>query len=102
MPHFKAGKELRERVDTGEYRIDGFYIVDTSKPSMKIYIHEILDSESAEFNRSKLTNQQKLAIISKVGLKPLTTVLDAYYRSCNKSYNAADEAQRTCSILNNL
>lgn len=99
VPHFKAGKELRERVDMSEYHIDGFNIVNTNKPSESFYIREILDSESAEFNRSKLNNQQKLGIINKLGLEPLTVVLAALYRTSHSEHNASTVAKRTYSLL---
>ena len=82
------------------YRIDGFHIVDSSTPPRKFYIREILDSGSAEYSSSKLTPQQKLEIISELGLKSLTAVLEACYRSSNKTYNATDDAQLAFLILN--
>lgn len=85
----------------GRYRIDGFHIIDSEgTPVEKIYIREILDPVSDEFSRSKLTPQQKLKIISELGLEPLTSVLVACYRSSNKDYNATDEAQMAFLILN--
>lgn len=82
------------------YRIDGFHIIDSEgTPVEKIYIREILDSAAAEFKQSKLTSQQKLEILSELGIEPLTSVLDACYRSNNKSYSAADEAQMAFLFL---
>ena len=82
------------------YRVEGFHIIDSSTPSKKFYIREILDSGSAEYSSSKLTDQQKLEIISKLGLEPLTAVLGACYRSCNKGYDANDTAQLAFLLLN--
>jgi|GEM_PF-56842 integration host factor subunit beta len=99
VPHFKAGKELRERVDMIEYRIDGFHVVDTSTPPKRIPIREILDSECSEFNRSKLTNQQRWEIITELGLDPLTATLAALFRTSHSEHNASTVAKRTYSLL---
>ncbi len=58
------------------YYIDDITIIDKNEDPVKsIYINEILDSSSAEFQFSKLSAEQKVNIIDDLGLESLIDVL---------------------------
>ena len=61
------------------YEIQDLHIFDT-KNGKSIYIREILDFGSHEFNSSDLTAEKRLDIIANVGLNSLTNVLTEYYK----------------------
>ena len=68
-----------------------------NNPVSKIYIRELLDMPSAEFNRSRLSSLQKMEVIQALGLEKLTTVLDDCFRKNSKGYDAALEAE--CAMM---
>jgi hypothetical protein len=76
------------------FTLQDFMILDAeNNPISKIYIRELLDYPRCEFQSSKLSEQQKLAVIETVGLETLINVLHACYQYSGATYNAANEAQ---------
>ena len=76
------------------FTINDFIIVDAENdPIPQIYIRELLDLPSYEFQNSKLSEKQKLNVIETVGLEVLTNVLHECYQNSGATYNAANEAQ---------
>ncbi|MDH2918559.1 MAG: hypothetical protein PXX73_05130 [Sideroxydans sp.] len=82
------------------FSIDDLMIVDTEcNPVHRMYIRELLDSASSEYQRSKLNRQQKVDIINELGIDTLTEVLAECFLRKGASYNAAQEARFTWAIL---
>lgn len=85
------------------YKIDRFHIVDMDNPQAKsIYIRELLDVGSHEYQTSKLTPSEKLNIITELGKKQLTKVLSSCYKSNNKPYNASDDVELALILLTKI
>lgn len=83
------------------FSIDELMILDAEcDPVPKVYIRELLDSESSEFKASRLSVAQKLEIINALGLETLTQVLAKCFLQKGAGYNAADEARFAWNILN--
>ena len=78
------------------YVIQDRHVIDTKKEIKSgnpIYIREILDSGSSEFQRSAISKKDRLDIVGTLGLDSLIPVLDECFRSkegCD--YNATKEA----------
>lgn len=82
------------------FSIDDLMILDAEcNPVQKVYIRELLDSSSSEYQRSKLSRQQKIDIINALGLEALTKVLAECFRRKGASYNAEDEARFAWQML---
>lgn len=78
------------------YTIHDFHILDAeANPIPKIYIRELLDSSSAEFQFSKLNPSQKIDVIKALGIEDLTVVLHNCYQYTGKTYDAEQEAKFT-------
>lgn len=76
--------------NSSRYHIEGFYVIDSKRPQTRIYIRDVIDVGSHEYSSSKLSAQEKLDIISGLGVVVLTEVLDACYRSSGKLYDASN------------
>ncbi len=75
-------------------------IIDSeSNPVSEIYIRELLDASSAEFQRSRLSARQKMDVIQEIGLDKLTKVLDDCFRQNSKGYDASSEAELAVTML---
>lgn len=84
------------------YTIHDFHIFDAeTNPIPEIYIRELLDSSSAEFQFSKLNSRQKIDVIEALGIEELTVVLHKCYQYTGKIYNAEQEAEFTWIRLRN-
>lgn len=84
------------------YIVEDFKIIDTKKEvnnGCGVYIREILDSGCYEYNKSKLTNKEKLDIIEQLGLDNLIALLDECFTLNNKGYNAKNEAHLTLKTI---
>lgn len=82
------------------YSIDDLMILDAEcNPIQRIYIRELLDSSSSEYQRSKLSRQQKFDIINALGLEILTGMLAECFRRKGADYNAKEEARLTWAML---
>lgn len=76
------------------FTINDFMITDAENdPIPQIYIRELLDCPSYEFQNSKLSEKQKINVIETVGLEVLTYVLHECYQNSGATYNAVNEAQ---------
>lgn len=85
------------------YVISGLMILDSEKdPVPEIYIRELLDMPSDEFQRSVLSARQKMDVIQAVGLDALTHVLAECFRQGGKNYDAAQEAEFAVMMLNRM
>ncbi len=82
------------------FYIRDWKIIDSeSNPVSEIYIRELLDASSAEFQRSKLSARQKMDVIQELGLDRLTKVLDDCFRQNSKGYDASSEAELAVAML---
>jgi len=87
-------------VTNNRYSINDFMIMDMDADPVKaVYIRELLDFSSDEFQRSKLSKQQKITIIDALGLGTLTDVLHECFINMGASYNATSEAYLAYSDL---
>lgn len=78
------------------YKIQGCDIIDTEKQihdGKAIYIRELLDSSSHEFNSSKINAKDRLDIVGNLGLKILVPVLEECFKmkgyENEKAFNSA-------------
>ena len=84
------------------YKVTDFNVIDTQKEvnnGREVYIREILDSACAEYQRSILSEQERLDIITQLGLDNLTALLAECFRVNNKKYNARQVAYFTAFLL---
>lgn len=82
------------------FSIDDLMILDAeSDPVPKVYIRELLDYPSSEFQRSKLSARQKMEIINTLGLENLTKILDACFRRKGSTDIAEYEAKFAWQML---
>lgn len=82
------------------FSIDDLIILDAeNNPVQKIYIRELLDSSSSEYQRTKLNRQQKIDIINALGLEILTKVLAECFRRKETKESAEKVAQFTWQML---
>lgn len=82
------------------YSIDDLMILDAEcNPAQKIYIRDLLDFSSSEYQKSKLSKSQKIDIINALGLEVLTGVLTECFRRKGADYNAEHEARFTWAML---
>lgn len=85
------------------YSIEGWKIIDAERdPVAEIYIRELLDMASAEYQRSRLSERDRMNVIDALGLDVLVPVLDDCFRKNRKPYDAAQEAELTLLVLNKL
>jgi len=74
------------------YKIDDFNVLDFEDGiQKKWYIRAILDVTSCEFERSELTNEKRIDIVTALGIEKLQSVLEACYKEFHPGYSAADE-----------
>ncbi len=82
------------------FSIDDLMVLDAeSDPVPKVYIRELLDYPSSEFQRSKLSSQQKMAIINALGLDNLTKMLVECFRRKGSTDIAEYEAKFAWQML---
>lgn len=82
------------------FSIDDLMVFDAeSDPVPKVYIRELLDYPSSEFQRSKLSALQKMEIINTLGLENLTKILDECFRRKGSTDNAEYEAKFAWQML---
>lgn len=94
----------KTQVIESRYKIQDCHIIDTQKEinaGKPIYIRDILDSGSHEFNSSKISAKDRLDIVGQLGLETLITVLEECFKNGNKNYNASHEALFALSNLLN-
>ncbi len=78
---------------TARFQLDDLMVIDTqTTPPHRIYIRELLDATSHEFQSSRLSAEQKIAIIETVGMDTLTGMLDICFQRKGGAYNARQEA----------
>lgn len=89
---FHASKDTM----TARFQLDDLMVIDTqTTPPQKIYIRELLDATSHEFQSSRLSAEEKITIIEAVGLEPLIGMLDSCFQGKGGEYNARQEADYT-------
>ncbi len=71
-------------------------------PLPEIYIRELLDMPSHEFQESNLGARQKMEIIQILGADALTNVLEKCFKQTSKNYDASKEAECAIRILNKV
>ena len=85
------------------FEIDGQNIIDKHKvinDGKAIYIREVLDSLSHEFNKSVLNKEDRLIIIGSIGMNVLTQLLrDCFNKKEGCDYDAYKEALFTLHSL---
>lgn len=85
---------------TKRFYLDDLMILDAEcNPASKIYIRELLDFSSSEYQKSKLSKSQKIDIINALGIDALTEVLAECFRRKGESYIAEQEARFTWAML---
>jgi len=88
MSNFEQPASHKCRYETNE-----LYVTDTNKvinDGRPIYIREILDSSSTEFQNSKVSKEDRLNIIGSLGLKVLKPMLDECFKH-KEGYSASNE-----------
>ena len=84
------------------YKVTDFHIIDTEKvvnAGREIYIRAILDSGSSEYKFLKLTIEERLDIIEKLGLDNLIKLLAECFKVNHHNYDAWHEAYWTLFFL---
>ena len=85
------------------FEIDGQHIIDKHKvinDGKAIYIRELLDSLSHEFNKSVLSKEDRLIIIGSIGMNVLTQLLrDCFNKKEGCDHDASKEALFTLHTL---
>lgn len=84
------------------YKVTDYNVIDAQKEvnnGREVYIRAILDSACNEYQHSIISEQERLDIITQLGLDNLTALLAEYYKVNNKQYNARQVAHFTAFLL---